>query len=46
MIWAVIVIASLLLALLGGAYYAYRRTFGKTKRMQDPDPLSFIRDPR
>ena len=46
MFWALNVIVFLVLALLGGAYYAYRRTFGKTKRMQDPDPVSFIRDPQ
>ena len=44
MVWVAIAILVLLLFLLGIAYYAFFRTFGKTKKMQNPNPLSFIRD--
>lgn len=46
MIAIAIVIPALLLFLLFSSYYAFCRTFGKIGQMQNPDPVSFIRDAR
>lgn len=46
MIAIAIVIPALLLVLLFSSYYAFCRTFGKIGQMQNPDPVSFIRDAR
>ncbi len=43
-----VVVAILMLLLvfagLAASFYAYARTFGSTKKMHDPNPLSFMRD--
>jgi fermentation-respiration switch protein FrsA (DUF1100 family) len=44
MIAVTIILLVLLFSFLAASYYAFFRTFGKTKQMKNPDPLSFMRD--
>ena len=44
MIAVAIILLVLLLFVLSASYYAFFRTFGKTRAMRDPDPVSFMRD--